>query len=447
MSVAASGIATGPRLGLEQRQTLTMTPRLAQSIRMLAMGPAEIDAFVRREAERNPFLTRAGPAGNGLAAEIGERTARSVSLVEHLEGQIALAFRDPREAALARRLAGELDEAGYLREPAAALAERLGEDMALMERVLSRCRLLEPAGLFARDLADCLALQLAARDRLDPVARCVLARLDLVARADTAALARLANAKEEDITSVVDDIRSCDPKPGAGFGESAPPPLIPSARIVRAPDGSWRAELLEAALPRVLVEHDYAAELLARGGSPAERAELREWAGEALSRASWLARSLAQRARSIMRVTGEIAVRQSDFMDRGESALRPLTLRAVADTLDLHESTVSRVVAGKSIETPQGTVALRSFFSAGVEADGGALAARAVQTRIRDLLAAETAARVLSDDALARLLREDGIVIARRTVAKYREGLGIASSSVRRRSLAAAGRQRHAENA
>ena len=419
----------GPRLDLGQRPGLTMTPRLAQSIRMLAMGGRELDAFVAGEVERNPFLTRVGRSGNGEAEAIGERTAEIVSLTAHLEAQIGLAFRDPADRALARRLVGELDEAGYLRA-GVEVAAGWNVPRERVETVLARCRFFEPAGLFARDLADCLALQLAARDRLDPAMRLVLGRLDLVARRDLESLGALTGLDDEDVRGILSDIRACDPKPGTGFGDPAPPPVLPSARVAPDGEGGWRAELIESSLPRVLVDRDYAARLSRSG---ARDAELREWMAGALSEAGWLARSLAQRARSILRVADEIARRQADFMRRGEIAMRPLTLREVGDALDLHESTVSRVVAGKSMVTPVGTVAMRSFFGGGVEASGGALAARAVQARIRELVAAERPGAVLSDDALTRLLDAEGVAIARRTVAKYRERCGIAPSSVRRR--------------
>ena len=429
-----------PSLRVQQRQGVTITPRLAQSIRMLAMDPGELDALVGREVERNPFLSRAGGSGGGgrngggdALPAIGERTAASVSLAAHLDAQIGLAFRDAADRRLAARLAGELDEAGYLREAPGGIAARWGVGAATLGRVLARCRRFEPAGLFARDLADCLALQLEARDRLDPAMARVLERLDLLARGDLAALAREAGLEPGDMNGVLSDIRACDPKPASGFGEAPPAAVAPVARVVAAPGGGWRVELIGSALPRVLVDHDYAAELRAEAD-----AEAREWVAGRLADANWLARSLAQRARSLLRVTAEAVRRQEGYLTHGEAALVPLTQRALAAALDLHESTVSRVVSGKRIETPRGTVPLAVLFGAGVETEDGALAARAVQARIRALVDAEGADAVLSDEGLTRLLRAEGIAIARRTVAKYREGLGLASSAVRRRRKRAA---------
>ena len=430
----------GPALHMRQRPGLAITPRLAQSIRMLAMAPGEIDALVASEIDKNPFMHRVGgpapvAARGGSAGEaidvLEARTPATPSPVERIEAQIALAFRTAPERAVARFLASELDDAGYLREAPGAYAARAGVPLPMVERVLARLRLFEPAGLFARDLRDCLALQLAARDRLDPAMEALLGRLDLLARRDFDALRSVTGLDEADLLDALAEIRSCDPKPGAGRSDEPAPVIVPCARIVPHGDG-FRAELVNAATPRVRVDRE-AAEMLLRRAD----AEAREWITARMGDAAWLERSLAQRARSILKVVAEVAERQADFMRMGEAALRPLTLRAVADDLGLHESTVSRVVAGKSVETPRGTVRLRSFFGAGVAAQDGALAARAVQIRISDLIRAERADAVLSDERLTGLLREEGIDIARRTVAKYREALGIGSSAQRRRELRA----------
>ena len=417
-------------LQLQQKQGLAITPRLAQSIRMLSMGAAEVEALIAREAARNPFVERIGGrrhAGGEALAAIGERRAGTVTLAEHVERQIALAFRSPSDRTLARAIAAELDEAGYLREEAGALAARFAVPSDRLDCVLGRLRQFEPAGLFARDLSDCLSLQIAARDRLDPAMLLVLSRLDLVARRDFETLQRLTGLDASDITDCLAELRGCDPKPGAGFGSPDAPSVEPVARLLR--EGTrWRVELIAAQTPRIGVNRDYAAEIAALGDEDA-----RSWAASALADATWLERSLAQRARSIHRVASEVAVRQHDYLERGIAFLRPLTLRRVADAIGVHESTVSRVVAGKAIETPQGTRALRSFFGAGVPANGGSLGAGAVQARIRTLIDAERADAVLSDDALCAALRAEGIEIARRTVAKYREGMGLGSSTARRR--------------
>ena len=427
----------GPGLHIRQRQGLAMTPRLAQSIRMIGMGTAELDALVASTVERNPFLRRdprslprgvVARGGGDPLPSIEERAAAPVTLVDAIERQVALAFRDAEGAALARRLAAELDEAGYLREGADALARRFGVPRDRLVAVLDRCRAFEPAGLFARDLADCIGLQLASRDRLDPAMARLLSRLDLLARRDFAALREVTGLEEADLLDALAEIRGCDPKPAAGFAAPVAATLAPCARIVAGDGGGWRVALIGSEMPRVLVDRD-AAEELARH----DDTDAREWIASHLAEASWLARSLAQRARSIRAVVAEAARRQSDFLVHGEARLRPLTRRAVADAIGVHESTVSRAVSGKSVETPLGTLPLARFFGAGVPADDGALAARAVQSRIAELIGAERPEAILSDERLTGLLREEGIDIARRTVAKYREALSIGSSAQRRR--------------
>ena len=404
---------------------------------MLAMGAGEVEALIAREALRNPFIERIGgrrQAGNDALIAVGERIAGTITLAEHVEREIGLAFRSRSDRALARAIAAEMDEAGYLRADPQALATRFAVPSDRLNAVLARLRQFEPAGLFARDLADCLSLQIAARNRLDPAMRLVLARLDLVARRDFDALERLTGLGAADLADCLSELRACDPKPGAGFGVPDAPSLEPVARFVR--DGRrWRTELIAGQTPRTGVNRDYAAQIAALGDEDA-----RAWAANALAEATWLERSLAQRARSIHRVATEIAARQHDYLERGIAFLRPLTLRRVADAIGVHESTVSRVVAGKAIETPQGTRPLRAFFGAGVAANGGALGAGAVQARIRTLIEAERADAVLSDDALCSALRAEGIEIARRTVAKYREGMGLGSSTARRRERRLAAR-------
>ena len=423
-------------LQLRQKQGLAITPRLAQSIRMLAMGAGEVEALIEREAVRNPFIARIGGsrhAGGDALTAIGERTAATTTLNAHIEEQIGLAFRNLDDRTIARALAAELDESGYLRATTTELEGRLGWSAERVGRVLARLREFEPAGLFAHGLADCLGLQIAARDRLDPAMRSVLGRLDLVAKRDFAALSALSGLSVGDLRDCIAEICACDPKPGAGFAPAPVPSIEPVARLVRDGSGRWRAELIGSATPRVEVDRDYAAEVAALGDEGA-----REWAASALADATWLERSLAQRARSIQRVANEVAARQRDYLERGIAFLRPLTLRRVADAIGVHESTVSRVVAGKAVETPLGTKALRSFFGAGVPSNDGEVAAEAVQVRIRDMIAAERVEAILSDEALCKRLRAEGIDIARRTVAKYREGLSLGSSTVRRRERLAA---------
>jgi len=487
-------MALTAKLQLRQSQSLVMTPQLMQSIRLLQLSQAELDRFIDAEIERNPLLERAeddaaagpappedanappadwsaeaiserldtslenmfpddpgrhdrlapdlaaqwrsaatagAPAAGGDAPDPGALAAAPVTLGTHLAGQIALALADPVDRLIAQDLAGMLGEAGYLEADTAETAARLGVAPERVEAVLAVCQTLEPTGVFARDLSECLALQLRARDRLDPAMARLLGHLDLLARRDFAALRRLCGVDEEDLLDMLAEIRSLDPRPGAAFASAAADPVSPDVLVARAPDGGWTVELNPETLPRVLVDHAYHA----RVAATVQDASGREFLSQCLQNAGWLTRSLDQRARTILKVAGEIVRRQDGFMEHGVRHLKPLNLRMVADAIGMHESTVSRVTANKYMLTPRGLFELRFFFTAAIaSAEGGEPhSAEAVRDRIRALIEAEKPARVLSDDAIVDILRKSGVEIARRTVAKYREGMNIPSSVERRR--------------
>ena len=422
-----------PALAARQTQRQAMSPRLAQAIGMLALDAAELEAVVADHMERNPLLVRIGAAGGGtnmLAVEAGVEA--KPSLRQHLLTQIGQAFRSADDAALAASLADELDDAGYLRADPAALARRYGNGVSRVERVLARCRSFEPVGLFARDLADCLALQLEAVGELDEPMRAVLCNLSAVARADFGDLVRLTGMDAGTLRDRLARLRRCDPKPGAGWSDPAPSLVRPVARAAPDRKGRWRVTLLSDAFPLVRVDHDYAAEL-------AQRNDARGFALAARREARWLERALRRRMRTVHDVAAALIEHQRAYVERGERELRPLTMTAIAARIGVHETTVGRAIADKAIELPRGTIALRSFFASGVDAADGPLAARAVSRRIEALVAGERADGVLSDERLARLLRADGVEIARRTVAKYRRHLSIGSSAQRRRALAGVG--------
>ena len=413
-------------------QGLAMSVQLAQAIGLLSLGASEIESVVAEHVERNPFLSRAPDRSHADIAPIEAVVAAAPSLHAEIAGQVRLSFDSPGDRAIAMALVAELDDAGYLRAPVADLAERLGVDVERVERVLGICRGFEPSGLFARDLTDCLTVQLDRTDRLDAAMRAVLAHLPLLASGGIARLAERTGLDRPVLDERIAWLRACDPKPGAR-GERDVPIMRPVARIVREPDASWGVRLLTHANPRVRVDHA----LAHRAGRDAEA---REFVRAAIGEARWLERALARRARSVRLVVGELARAQADYLERGDEALRPLSMRTVSDAVGVHESTVSRICAAKSVETPRGTVALRSLFGAGVASSDGALAGSAVRHRIGRMIEAETARTVLSDDAIAARLNAEGVAIARRTVAKYREALAIAPSNVRRRAASAASR-------
>jgi RNA polymerase sigma-54 factor len=428
---------TGDRGGGEQEwprgmSAEAMAERLDSSLENLFPddpGRAEPLAPEWQAQWKSAALYCAPAEGEGFSPE--SLAAPQPTLREHLARQIALAFTDPGERAAALELADMLDEAGYLRADLAELAERLGLSRPAVEAVLRTCQSFEPAGLFARDLAECLALQLAARDRLDPAMAALLAHLELLARRDFAALRRICGVGEEDLLDMLAEIRRLDPKPGTAFTAGIAEPVIPDVIVRPAADGSWSVELNPAALPRVLVNESYYAEVSAGTKAAAERRFL----AECLQNAHWLARSLDQRARTILKVASEIVRQQDGFLVHGVRHLRPLNLKTVAEAIGMHESTVSRVTANKFMVTPRGLFELRYFFSGAIAsaAGGEAHSSQAVRDRIRSLIEAEPPDAVLSDDALVETLRKEGIGIARRTVAKYREGMNIPSSVERRR--------------
>jgi len=378
--------------------------------------------------------------GSGEGFDLEGMASAPVTLAGHLAEQIAFAFGDPADRLIARELADALNEAGYLEADLADLAERLGATQAQVEAVLAVCQTLDPAGVFARDLSECLALQLKARDRFDPAMRALVGHLELLARRDFAALRRICGVDDEDLLDMLAEIRALDPKPGTAFAGGTADPVTPDVLVAQAPDGSWAVELNPDALPRVLVDQSYYAEVSRVARSQADR----DFLGECLQSANWLTRSLDQRARTILKVATEIVRQQDAFLVHGIRHLRPLNLRTVADAIGMHESTVSRVTANKYMLTPRGVFELRFFFTAAIAAveGGDSHSAESVRDRIRELIDDEKPVDVLSDDAIVDILRKSGVDIARRTVAKYREGMNIPSSVQRRRekrAMAAAG--------
>lgn len=373
----------------------------------------------------------AGGSGGGADFDIDMLAAGGASLSDHISEQIAFAFRDKAGRLIARELADALDEAGYLRVEPAELAQRLGCDEAMVLSVLAVCQRFDPRGLFARDLAECLALQLAARDRLDPAMRAMVGRLDLVAKRDFAQLRRLCSVGDDDLLDMMAEIRRLDPRPGTAFTGGAADAIVPDVNVRPAADGGWMVELNADALPRVLVNQSYFARVSKHAASQADR----DFLAECMHNANWLTRSLDQRARTILKVASEIVRRQDVFLLHGVRYLRPLALKDVAEAIGMHESTVSRVTANKYMMTPRGAFELRQFFSVAIASveGGDAHSSAAVRDRIRELVEAEEPHSVLSDDAIVDILRKSGVDIARRTVAKYREGMDIPSSVQRRR--------------
>ncbi len=463
-------MALSPRLDLRQSQSLVMTPQLQQAIRLLELSNLEIENFIAEELERNPLLgtetdpdehvTVPDPAPEPIAeatedaplldadydgetfhhdaihdapprdaeGEIDSLAATGLSLEAHLLAQAGEKLSGTA-LDLARHLIARLDECGYLVDPLPEIAAQLGEPLARIEAALQAIQRLDPPGVGARNLAECLALQAREADRYDPAMARLIDNLDLLARGEFARLRRICDVDDEDLAQMIRELRGYDPKPGLRFAAETTQPVSPDIFVRRTAKG-WAVELNTATLPRLIVDRAYHAELVAGGGTGGD------WLDTCLASADWLVKALDQRARTIIRVAREIVTRQEGFFRDGVGQLRPLTLREVAEAIGMHESTVSRVTSNKWLACDRGLFELKFFFTSGVgSADGEGASAEAVKSRIRGLIAAE-GDDILSDDSLVELLRAEGYDLARRTVAKYREAIGLGSSVQRRRARA-----------
>lgn len=366
-----------------------------------------------------------------------ERLTEKPSLVDHLTQQLQLEISDPIQRTIGHMLIDSVDMAGYCRVDVAEIADKLGIDESLVLQTLKIIQGFDPVGIAARDLKECLALQLAEKDRLDPIMAICLDHLDLLAKGDFAGLCRVCGCDREDLAEMIQDIRQCDPKPGLAFDMEAAQPMIPDVFVRVGPDGGWLVELNSDTLPKLLVNHRYHARVSKRtGGNHPNSNEVKTYVSDCLSTANWLVKALDQRANTILKVSSELVSQQSAFLKYGIQHLKPLTLKDIAAAVDLHESTISRVTANKFIGTPRGIFELKYFFTASLAAnDGGdAHSAEAVRHKIKELIDQESRQSILSDDDLVELLKKTGIVVARRTVAKYREGMNIPSSVERRRA-------------
>ena len=354
-------------------------------------------------------------------------------LREYLGEQLRLSFDDPVDRMIGAHLIALLCPAGRLTAEPAAIAGAMAISLERVEAVRARMMRFDPAGLFARDLKECLAAQLAERNRLDPAMAALLDNLDLLARREMRRLAAICGVDADDLAEMIAEIRSLDPKPAASYDAAPTQVVVPDILMRPSQDDSWLIELNPDTMPRLLVNERFYARV-----APRARKEDRLFLAEQLASANWLVRSLQQRAQTILKVSGEIIRQQDGFMRHGVAHLRPLILRDIAEAVEMHESTVSRVTANKYIATPRGTFELKYFFTTAIPGtDGESHSAEAVRYRIRSLIDAEAIGDILSDDAIVAALRDEGVDIARRTVAKYREALHIPNSVQRRREKAA----------
>ena len=471
----------GPRLDIRQSQSLVMSQQLQAAIKLLALSNLELEAVVAEELAKNPLLESSGGNGESVVItidrEVGDEPADPTGADELLaKGDDSGLDMDWREAALDNdsvfdvggasdegfdfdRLAGcetglcehlmeqlhgasslaeaivrELEETGYLTTPLEAIQAATGASRREVEEALALVQSLDPPGVGARNLAECLALQAKAVDRYDPAMARLIDNLDFLARGAMKDLRRICGVDDDDLADMVHELRAYDPKPGCRFADREPDTAQPDLFVRRAGAG-WSVELNGATLPKLLVNRRYHLELKAGATDKASKA----WLGDCLASAHWLVKALDQRARTIVKVASEIVRRQEGFFLNGVAAMKPLTLREVAEAIEMHESTVSRVTSNKYLLCDRGLIELKYFFGSGVGSeDGEGAAAEAVKAAIGKLIHAET--DILSDDTLVDLLKGKGFDLARRTVAKYREAMGIGSSIQRRRQRKIAGR-------
>ncbi len=374
--------------------------------------------------------------GDGEGMDIDSASARDQSLRDYLLEQIHMDITDSAQLLIAEKLTDMIDDAGYLREDTKSLAETLGATNEEIDAVIARLQQMEPAGVFARSLTECLRLQLADMNRLDPCMETMLANLEMIAGGELQALRKKCEVDEEDFAQMLADIRRCNPKPGSGFAAEDVQAVIPDVIVRRAKAGGWHLELNPDALPRVLVNRHYAADV----GARANDKEAKKFMTEQLANANWLIKALDQRANTILKVSQEIVKQQDKFLLHGIRFLKPLVLKDIAAAVGMHESTISRVTTSKFMATPRGTLELKFFFTSSINAGTGAndFSSKTVMYYIKELVMAEEAKAILSDDAIVKRLKDRNIDVARRTVTKYREEMGIPSSVVRRRQKSGA---------
>lgn len=487
-------MAIGPRLDLRQSQSLVMTPQLQQAIKLLALSNLEIEGFIAEELEKNPLLDTAnedqgesaqpnedneiedsaepatadalvqnGGAENearldiedsalsddsgsdagmdgalgmsGISSSAGGEegpdldllAAAELSLHDHLLAQAGRSLSG-QDYLIAGQLIERIDEAGYLRADLLRLSHQLGVPIADLETVLEIVQGFEPTGVAARDLSECLAIQARDADRYDPAMARLIDNLDLLARGELGRLKRMCNVDDEDMADMIAELRDYDPKPGGRYGGDPVQAVVPDIFVAPRKDG-WAVELNNATLPKVIINRSYYQELSDTGNDQESKA----WLNECMASANWLTKALDQRARTIIKVASELVKRQADFFREGVTHLKPLTLREIAEAIDMHESTISRATSNKYLSCDRGIFELKYFFTSGIKSgeDGESASSEAVKSHIKTLIDNES--KILSDDKLVALLKDRGLDIARRTVAKYREAMGIGSSVERRR--------------
>lgn len=485
-----------PRLELRQGQSLVMTQQLQQSIKLLQCNSLELREFVEAELEKNPFLQSEESDDNSAPADeqptlssddsepraadaqiessyteaiesdkewgddssdierdylqsgqsnsrssdydadddtrtIDDNPANDKTLREHLLEQLQMDIHNPIKRMIGAHLIDMTDEAGYIKDDLAPLCESLGVELPEVEEVLSLLQRFDPAGVCARNLKECLGAQLRDKNRLDPAMQCLLDHLHLLAEAKFDELQKKCGVDKDDMRQMIAEIKALNPKPGTGFSHEVSQVMEPDIFVRRTPDGNWHLELNMANFPKVMVNKRYYKKITTESRNVKDK----EYLSEQFGSANWLVRALEQRAQTMLKVGGELVKQQDAFFRLGVKYLKPMTLKDIAAETGYHESTISRVTNGKFLICPRGTFELKYFFTSALSRSHGAedVSSMAVKEHIEELIKAEHPDHILSDDELVDMLKEKNINVARRTVAKYREALGIPSSPKRKR--------------
>lgn len=487
-------MAVTPRIEIKQSQSLLMTPQLRQAIGILQLTNLELSGLVAQELENNPLLTTENEADSqsqsgdtehnideynapdteteqiqddidyaGAFADdfgsdrvgydtplswddrrqqkaqvadenfdyIEQSLSAQKSLYQILSEQIDMAFANTKDKMAALLLCEHLDAAGYFNGNIPQLAGQTKTTEQHLTRILKTLQTFEPSGIFATSLKECLQIQLEEQNRCDIMMQKLLNNLELLASRDLKKLQKICNATDEDLSSMISDIKALNPKPAAAYFQEQNHSIIPDVIVRRNKYGEYRVELNQDSLPRVLINREYC-KILQK--TPGQDKQQKKYLKEKLGHAGFLIKALHQRAETILKISEEIVKAQRDFFESGINYLKPLLLKDIAETVEMHESTVSRVTTGKYMETPVGTFELKYFFSAAAGTYNGSstTSTASIKHRIKKIIDGE-GTKVLSDDAIVEVMAAQSIKIARRTVAKYREEMGIPGSAERKR--------------
>ncbi|MEM7739193.1 MAG: RNA polymerase factor sigma-54 [Pseudomonadota bacterium] len=466
------------RLEARQSQQLTMTPQLQQAIKLLQLSNLELAAYVEEKLLENPFLERgenadgeapstpeasssegaadalperpvdgsddgppapkerikevASQLGGGGDFDAAANVSEAKTLREVLGEQLLISIRDQVQLGIGRYLVDLIEDSGYLHTPLDTVAERLGCPVADVESVLRIVQSFEPAGVGARSLAECLSIQLEDQGELSAQMQAFLNNLALLGHHKIPELKRLTGMDDAELRHAVAAIKRLNPKPGLVYGSDPVQVVVPDVYVAESADGGWKVELNSETLPRVIANETYYTELSAEKQSDDSKSFLQNQIADA----NWLVRSLDQRARTILKVSSAIVSYQDSFFAHGIRHLRPLNLKTVAEAIDMHESTVSRVTTNKYMHTPRGVFEMKYFFTAAIPSSDGdqEYSAESVRHLIKEMIGKEEPTAPLSDDQLVEELAKLDIAIARRTIAKYRQSLDIPSSVERKRA-------------